>query len=471
MIVTAQKREQALQDVSAAVSAVSAERLQEAHISNLEDLQVIVPNIYFGNDFNMAKTFIRGVGANTSTTGSETGVAMHVDGAFVARAEAQLTSLFDLERVEVLRGPQGTLYGRNAVGGSINLITAKPTTEFEAYGRVTYGNYQHIDGEGAVSGAINDTLAGPRRVQERASQRLRHQPGYGQRRRRFKPHHGPFAPQLGADRQFRHPPHAASTTRRTTPRAPLSSAAMRFRVLCAFAPPAATTLRLGRRRRRRLCRRPTRLGLRGRPRDRDRYLVGDRYDDLGRERQHLAGQHQQFSRDHRLHHPGPRPFVCRQSLLWRLGRSAQFQLHHSTARHQGRQFSTEQQFKWSSEHLNAVFGGFYFNEKQDPVDTVGLGPVLGEAHIFAAMTSPALDFHRSPSTGLRSTAQRCVSTAGLPLASRALPLQLGQVSGRRNHERHAAAAEAGLHQDPPHVGSLGGVRASEHQFGHFEPCP
>jgi len=116
IVVTAQKREQSLQDVSAAVTAIGSDRLETANINNIEDLQWIVPSVYFGNDFNMAKVTIRGVGANTSTTGSETGVALHVDGAVVSRAEAQLTSLFDLERVEVLRGPQGSLYGRNAVG-------------------------------------------------------------------------------------------------------------------------------------------------------------------------------------------------------------------------------------------------------------------------------------------------------------------------------------------------------------------
>jgi iron complex outermembrane receptor protein len=161
IVVTAQKREQSLQDVSAAVTAVNTERLETAHINNIEDLQLIVPSVYFGNDFNMAKLTIRGVGSNTSTTGSETGVALHVDGAVVSRAEAQLTSLFDLERVEVLRGPQGSLYGRNAVGGSINLITAKPTEELDGYARLSYGDYDYINFEGALSGPlVGDRLLG-----------------------------------------------------------------------------------------------------------------------------------------------------------------------------------------------------------------------------------------------------------------------------------------------------------------------
>ena len=160
IIVTAQKREQALQNVSAAVTAVGAERLEQAQINNLEDLQQIVPTITFGNDFNMAKIFIRGIGANTSTIGSEPGVAVHVDGAVIARAEAQRTSLFDLERIEVLRGPQGTLYGRNAVGGSINLITAKPTPELDGYARLTVGNYDAVFMEAAVGGPITERIRG-----------------------------------------------------------------------------------------------------------------------------------------------------------------------------------------------------------------------------------------------------------------------------------------------------------------------
>lgn len=159
IVVTAQRREQSLQDVSAAITAVGTERLADAQVNNLQDLQTIVPSVNFGSDFNQAKIFIRGVGANTSTTGNSTAVALHVDGAVVARAEAQLTSLFDLERVEVLRGPQGTLYGRNATGGSINLITAKPKHSFGGYARLTYGNYNALVSEAAITGPITDAIA------------------------------------------------------------------------------------------------------------------------------------------------------------------------------------------------------------------------------------------------------------------------------------------------------------------------
>ncbi|MBN8829872.1 MAG: TonB-dependent receptor [Sphingomonadales bacterium] len=158
IIVTAQKREQSLQDVGAAVSALGADRIADARVSSISDLQTIVPSVNFGSDFNQAKIFIRGVGANTSTTGSSTGVAFHVDGAYVARAEAQLTSLFDLERIEVLRGPQGTLYGRNAVGGSINVITARPTDVLSGYGRFSYGNYNALTTEAAISGPITEGI-------------------------------------------------------------------------------------------------------------------------------------------------------------------------------------------------------------------------------------------------------------------------------------------------------------------------
>ena len=159
VIVTAQKREQSLQDVSLAVTALSAEDLLRGNISNIEDLQHRVPGVTFGNDFAFAKLFIRGVGLNSSFAGIDPSVALHVDGAVVAQAAAQFGSLFDLERVEALRGPQGTLYGRNATGGSINLVTAKPTQTFGGYTNLSIGGSDMSYGvDSAISGPLKYAL-------------------------------------------------------------------------------------------------------------------------------------------------------------------------------------------------------------------------------------------------------------------------------------------------------------------------
>ena len=113
----------------------------------------------FGNDFNFAKLFIRGIGLNSSFPGADPSVALHLDGAVIAQAGAQMSSMFDLEQVEVLRGPQGTLYGRNATGGVINLISAKPTETVEGYARVTAGGPDlPFLGEAAIGGPISEKV-------------------------------------------------------------------------------------------------------------------------------------------------------------------------------------------------------------------------------------------------------------------------------------------------------------------------
>jgi len=149
IIVTAQKRSQSLSDVSLSVAAVGSEQLANNNTVTLEGLQTLVPSISFGNDFNFAKLFIRGIGLSSSLPGVDPSVALHVDGAVVSLAQAQLGSMFDLERVEVLRGPQGTLYGRNSTGGAVNLITAKPTSTLDGYVRLTVGGDDlNLVGEG-----------------------------------------------------------------------------------------------------------------------------------------------------------------------------------------------------------------------------------------------------------------------------------------------------------------------------------
>lgn len=174
IVVTAQKREQSLSDVSLSVSAVGGDQLANSQTAGIESLQNLVPSISFGNDFNFAKLFIRGIGLSSSLPGVDPSVALHVDGAVVSLAQAQLGSMFDLERVEVLRGPQGTLYGRNATGGAVNLITAKPTDELEAYVRLTVGGDDlNLVGEAAVGGPLTDNIRG--RIAFRAVKR----DGYG----------------------------------------------------------------------------------------------------------------------------------------------------------------------------------------------------------------------------------------------------------------------------------------------------
>jgi len=157
IVVTAQRREQALSDVSLSVTAIRGDALATTNTTNIEALQNLVPSMSFGNDFNFAKLFIRGVGLSSSLPGVDPSVALHVDGVVVSLAQAQLGSMFDLERVEVLRGPQGTLYGRNATGGAVNLITAKPTPDWEGYARLTVGGPDlNLIGEAAVGGPLSE---------------------------------------------------------------------------------------------------------------------------------------------------------------------------------------------------------------------------------------------------------------------------------------------------------------------------
>jgi iron complex outermembrane recepter protein len=173
IVVTAQKREQTLQDVSLAVTAVDGARLKDNFVLSLEDVQFIAPSMSFSNSLGVAKVFIRGIGLSEQTTGIDPSVAVHLDGAVINQPIGHFTSVFDLERVEIVRGPQGTLYGRNATGGSVNLITAKPTADLQGYARATAGNYGLWVGETALSGPITEHIKG------RIAARVNVRDGYG----------------------------------------------------------------------------------------------------------------------------------------------------------------------------------------------------------------------------------------------------------------------------------------------------
>lgn len=174
IVVTATRREQLLQDIHIPVAAVSGDTLAANKIATLEDLQFVVPNMTFGNDFNFAKTYIRGLGFSSSFHGVDPSVALHVDGAVVSQVSAHFASLFDVERVEVLRGPQSTLYGRNNTGGTINVITSKPSAQKGGNLRMTLGGKDlNLIPEGALNLPLSDKLL------SRLSFRVQRRDGYG----------------------------------------------------------------------------------------------------------------------------------------------------------------------------------------------------------------------------------------------------------------------------------------------------
>lgn len=154
IIVTATKREESLQEVGDAVTALTGSQLNERGIDDLEDLQFSVPNFNMGQQLGAARISLRGVGLENLSAAAEGSIAFHGDGVFYSRPAATLSSFFDVDRVEVLRGPQGTLYGRNATGGSVNVISRKPTNELSGYMKLTGGNYSTVVAEGAIGGPI-----------------------------------------------------------------------------------------------------------------------------------------------------------------------------------------------------------------------------------------------------------------------------------------------------------------------------
>ncbi|KKC24172.1 TonB-dependent receptor [Sphingomonas sp. SRS2] len=154
IVVTAQKRSESLQKVPLAITAITASELERSGIRDLQGVAATVPGLNLGEQLGVAKITLRGIGLESLQPGAEGSIAFHVDGIFISRSVAALASFYDIQQVEVLRGPQGTLYGRNATGGSINITTRGPTEELSGYASLTAGNYNQIVAEGAVGGAI-----------------------------------------------------------------------------------------------------------------------------------------------------------------------------------------------------------------------------------------------------------------------------------------------------------------------------
>jgi iron complex outermembrane recepter protein len=160
IVVTAQKRAESVQDVAASISAVSGTQLDERGITDVESLALAVPGMHFSQAGSNTRITVRGIGSEQTTVTGDPGVAFHIDGVYQTRASAGSALFYDLDRVEVLRGPQGTLYGRNATGGSVNLISNRPTQEFEGNVELQLGDYDHQRVRGVVNTPlIDDKLA------------------------------------------------------------------------------------------------------------------------------------------------------------------------------------------------------------------------------------------------------------------------------------------------------------------------
>jgi outer membrane receptor protein involved in Fe transport len=162
IVVTATRRNQALSDVPIAVSAVTAENLRNSGASDIRQLNQLSPSLLVSStssEGGAAVARIRGVGTVGDNPGLEGSVGIFVDGVYRARAGMALTELGPLERVEVLRGPQGTLFGRNTSAGLISIITAQPRFDPEISGAITVGNYDDRRAEASVTGPLSDTVA------------------------------------------------------------------------------------------------------------------------------------------------------------------------------------------------------------------------------------------------------------------------------------------------------------------------
>lgn len=161
VLVTAQKRVQNAQDVPISMTSLSGEDIKELRLETAADVQYQTPGLIVSySSTNAIPNFVlRGIGLNDFTAIQSSPVAVHVDDVFYGNSTLLNFLLYDVDRVEVLKGPQGTLYGRNTTGGSINFFSAMPTEEFEAGIELGYGNYEAYSVEGYVSGPLGETVS------------------------------------------------------------------------------------------------------------------------------------------------------------------------------------------------------------------------------------------------------------------------------------------------------------------------
>jgi iron complex outermembrane receptor protein len=158
VLVTAQKRAENIQDVAVSISAFTGDKINELGFDSTFELATMIPNVSYTGEGSIDQFNIRGVQLSDFSDGNEPPVGIYVDEVYYGTLANHQSQLFDVERVEVLRGPQGTLFGRNTVGGLVHTITRGPTPEFEAYGSVQIGSYEQWIVEGAVSGPLSERV-------------------------------------------------------------------------------------------------------------------------------------------------------------------------------------------------------------------------------------------------------------------------------------------------------------------------
>ena len=159
VVVTAQNREQSVQDVPIAMDVVDNAAIVRAGFSDMNQIDKIAPIVQVNQDQGAVKITMRGIGTNSNDEAQDTSVVVNVDGEYINRPNIMSSSIFDIERVEVLRGPQGTLYGRNSTGGAINFITNKPGDEFGGNISASYGNYNAMRIDAGIDIPMGETAA------------------------------------------------------------------------------------------------------------------------------------------------------------------------------------------------------------------------------------------------------------------------------------------------------------------------
>jgi len=169
IVVTVERREQSLQDLAGTAVVLQGDDLKKQGIQNITDLNGRIPGVQFANNQGNIEVYIRGVGSSNNTELGDPAAATHLNGVYVPRPSGIGAAFFDIQRVEVNIGPQGTLRGRNATAGSVNIIPWAPGLGvFNGAVEASYGNYDEYTVEGVVNVPIGETIGARRRVHARA---------------------------------------------------------------------------------------------------------------------------------------------------------------------------------------------------------------------------------------------------------------------------------------------------------------